>query len=393
MIVSPVNHKLRTAQSLAVYGTSVFTKITNISNQYGAVNLSQGFPDFDGPLCIRQKAASALIEGPNQYAPSNGLSCLRHAVSDKMMRFYGVSVDPDTEITVTAGATEGLAAILLGLVEPGDEVILLDPSYDLYPAMVSRAGGKPVHVRLESPTFNLPKESLLNAFNSQTKAIIINNPQNPCGKVFTDEDLAFIADLCKKHNTVAIGDEVYEHIIYDNKTHRTLLSVDGLRDRAAVISSTAKTFSMTGWKVGYVIGAPPITEAVRAAHQFLTFCTPPAFQSAMAFAISFDDQFYRELTNDYTQRRDKLSRALQDMGFRVIHPQGTYFLNVVIDTDRFVDDLDFCEKMIVEAGVAAVPVSFFYEARKGGLDTVRFCFCKKDETLDSAISRLRNWKR
>jgi N-succinyldiaminopimelate aminotransferase len=385
--------KSEVARSLAPYGVSVFTRITDLSNRHGAVNLSQGFPDFDGPLAIRQAAATAVVEGPNQYAPSIGVPVLRQSVSDKMRRFHNVSVCPDTEVTVTAGATEGLASVLLGLVNPGDEVILLDPSYDLYPAIISRAGGIPVHLRMEPLDFALPREELVRAFSKRTRAIIINNPQNPCGKVYSKDELSFIAELCRKFDAIAIGDEVYEHLVYDGASHCTLLSVEGLRDRAAVVSSTAKTFSMTGWKVGFVIASPAITEAVRAAHQFLTFCTPPSFQTAMAAAISIDDAYYRKLTADYTARRKKLKDALDELGFRVISPQGTYFLNVLIDPKEYGDDLGFCEHLICKAGVAAVPVSFFYEGRSFGRDMARFCFCKKDETLDKAVERLRAWEK
>jgi aspartate/methionine/tyrosine aminotransferase len=381
-----------TATSLKPYGVSVFTKITDLSNRHGAVNLSQGFPDFDGPLAIREAAASAIINGPNQYAPAIGMQALRQSVAEKMQRFYNISVCQNTEVTVTAGATEGLASVLLGLVNPGDEVILLDPSYDLYPAIISRAGGIPVHLRIEPPNFDLPQEALTRAFSLRTRAIIVNNPQNPCGKVYSKNELSFIADLCCKFDAVAIADEVYEHLVYDNASHRTLLSIEGLRDRAAVVSSTAKTFSMTGWKVGFVIASPAITEAVRAAHQFLTFCTPPAFQLAMASAISSDNSYYENLKAAYTDRRNKLSSALDELGFRVISPKGTYFLNVLIDKEEFGDDLSFCEHLITEVGVAAVPVSFFYEGRTFGTDMVRFCFCKKDETLNLAIDRLRAWR-
>lgn len=382
----------RVSTSLARYGTSVFTRITDLSNKHGAVNLSQGFPDFDGPLEVREAAAAAILDGPNQYAPSIGLLALRRAAAQKMARFYDVSVCPDTEVTVTAGASEGLAALLLGLVNPGDEVILLDPSYDLYSPMVSRAGGRPVHVSLNAD-YSLPFEKLAAAFSPKTCAIVINNPQNPCGKVYSDHELSFIAGLCQTHDAIAVGDEVYEHLVYDHHRHRTLLSVAGLRDRAAVVSSTAKTFSMTGWKVGYVIASSPITAAVRAAHQFLTYCTPPAFQIAMARAIAAEDAYYADLNRAYTRRRDGLSDALTALGFDVVRPEGTYFLNVRIDRNRFTDDLDFCERMIAEAGVAAVPTSFFYEDRNGGNDTVRFCFCKRDETLAEAERRLAAWKR
>ena len=384
-------HPSLVAKSLAPYGTSVFTRITELSNRFDAINLSQGFPDFDGPLQVRKSAAALIVRGPNQYAPSIGVETLREAVARKTERVRKISVCPDTEVTVTAGASEGLAAALLGLVNPDEEVVLIDPSYDLYSPVVCRAGGRPVHVAL-NPDGSLSLDRLAAAFSKQTRAIVINNPQNPCGKVYTEEELAFIADLCQRFDAIAVGDEVYEHLVYDGLRHTTLLSVPGLRDRAAVVSSTAKTFSMTGWKVGYVIAAPAVTEAVRAAHQFLTYCTPGALQTAMGEAIGQSDDYYSKLLSEYTRRRDRLSTALSDLGFEVLVPQGTYFLNVRIDTDRFADDLDFCERMIKEAKVAAVPTSFFYKGRDGGRDTVRFCFCKRDDTLKEAEQRLRAWR-
>jgi aspartate/methionine/tyrosine aminotransferase len=379
--------------ALRPYGTSIFTDMTLLANAHGAVNLSQGFPDFDGPEEIRRRAAEEILKGPNQYAPTIGVAALRQAVAEKMARFYGVAVDADAEVTATAGATEGLAATILGLVEPGDEVVLLDPSYDLYPAMVARAGGVPVHVPLEGRSFALPREALAAAFGPRTRAIIVNNPQNPCGKVFAAEELAFIAELCLKHGAVAVGDEVYEHIVYGGRRHTSLLAVPGLRDHAIVVSSTAKTFSMTGWKVGWVAAAPELTRAVRMSHQFLTYCTPPAFQIAMAAAIRMDDAYYVELHDSYERKRTRLCAALAGIGLDVLEPEGTYYASVLIDGRGFEDDTAFCRHLTTEAGVAAIPSSAFYEGRRGGRSLVRFCFCKRDETLDEAIRRLRAWKR
>jgi N-succinyldiaminopimelate aminotransferase len=380
-------------EALRPYGTSIFTDMNLLANAHGAVNLSQGFPDFDGPEEVRRRAADEILKGPNQYAPTIGVAPLRQAVAEKMARFYGVRVDPDAEVTATAGATEGLAAAILGLVEPGDEVVLLDPSYDLYPAMIARAGGVPVHVPLEGRSFALPKEALAAAFGPRTKAIIINNPQNPCGKVYAAEELAFIADLCRARGALAVGDEVYEHIVYDGRRHTSLLAVPGLRDRAIVVSSTAKTFSMTGWKVGYVAAAEELTRAVRMCHQFLTYCTPPAFQIAMAAAIRMDDAYYADLHDMYTRKRDKLCAALAEVGLDVLVPEGTYYASVRIDGLGFEDDAAFCRHLTTEVGVAAIPSSAFYEGRRGGRNLVRFCFCKRDETLDEAIRRLKAWKR
>lgn len=382
----------RVCGALEPYGTSIFTEMTALANREGAVNLSQGFPDFDGPREVRRLAADAILAGPNQYAPSAGVPALREAVAEKLRRFHGLTVDPSAEVTVTAGASEGLAATFLGLVEPGDEVILLDPSYDLYAPMVARAGGRPVHVPLDREGFALPEEALGEAFGERTAAIVVNNPQNPCAKVYSRGELETIARLCERHDAVAIGDEVYEHLVYGDRSHVTLIDVDGLRDRAVVISSTAKTFSMTGWKVGYAVACPELTEAVRMSHQFITFCTPGALQEAMAAALSMGDDYYEGLLADYTRKRDLLCGALDDLGFTVIPPEGTYYVNVDISGEGFADDLDFCRRLTTEAKVAAIPDSFFYEGRRGGRDLARFCFCKRDETLEEGIRRLRAWR-
>lgn len=380
------------AGAFAPYGTSIFTDMTMLAIEHGAVNLSQGFPDFDGPLEIREAAARFILSGPNQYSPTIGMPSLRRAVADKMSRFHKLSLDPDLEVTALAGATEGLAATLLGLVEPGDEVILLEPSYDLYPAMIARAGGVPVYVTLERPGFGLPQKELMAAFGERTKAIVVNNPQNPCGKVFSRDELELISSLCERYDAYAIGDEVYEHMVYDEREHVTLLDVKGLRRRAVVISSTAKTFSMTGWKVGYTAACPELTEAVRMAHQFITYCTPSAFQEAMAAAIGMGDDYYRGLLESYTGKRALLCGALCDMGFDVIEPEGTYYCFIDIGDLDFEDDLAFCRYLAKQVGVAAIPSSFFWKDRRGGRDLVRFCFCKKDETLKEGIRRLGKWR-
>ena len=380
-------------EALRPYGTTIFTEMTVLANKVGAVNLSQGFPDFDGPEIVRRAAADAIIGGPNQYCPSIGISSLRSAISKKVKRLYGADIDPDNEITVTAGATESIASALLGLLDQGDEVIVLEPCYDIYPPLVSRAGGKPVYIPLTRPDFGLPRQELSEAFGQQTKAIIINNPLNPIGKVFTREELELIGQLCLQHDVVAISDEVYEHLVYDGKKHISLLEIPQLEDRRIVISSTAKTFSMTGWKVGYAIAPPHLTEAVRTAHQFITFCTPPALQEAMALALSMDETYYQGFLESYTRKREMLCSALSDLGFEVIWPEGTYYTSINLAGTRFDDDLEFCRHLTTEAGVAAIPASFFWKDRRGGRDLVRFCFCKKDETLGEAISRLKKWKK
>ncbi len=378
--------------ALRPFGTSIFTEMTALSNRVGAVNLSQGFPDFEGPEEVRSAAAEAIMRGPNQYCPSVGIPALRNAVTRKMQRFYDVAIDADTEVTVTAGASEAIGATLFGLIEHGDEVILLEPCYDLYPPIASRAGAGIVYVPLERPDFTVPEEALARAFNRRTAAIIINNPLNPTGRVFTRNELEYIGNLCREHNAVAIGDEVYEHLVYDGREHVTLFQVPSLRERAVVISSTAKTFSMTGWKVGYAIACPRLTEAVRMSHQFITFCTPPALQEAMAFAMDMADSYYEGLLRSYTSKRNRLCRALEEMGLKVLWPEGTYYASIDISSLDFEDDLACCRYLASRAGVAAIPSSFFWKDRRDGRDLVRFCFCKKDETLEKAIRHLQEWR-
>ncbi|HOP46308.1 MAG TPA: methionine aminotransferase [Desulfobacteraceae bacterium] len=378
-------------RALIPFGTSIFTEMTSLANACGAVNLSQGFPDFDGPEEIRARAAQALMRGPNQYAPSSGIMELRNAVAHKMMRFYGVNVDAENEVTVTSGATEGLCATLLGILEPGDEVILLEPCFDSYAPVAAMAGAEIRYIPLMGPDFVLPRHELIETFSSKTKAIIINSPQNPCGKVFSREDLIFIAGLCEKYDAYVIGDEVYEHMVYDGREHITLLSIPELRERAFVISSTAKTFSMTGWKIGYVVAAPELSRAVRMSHQFITFCGQAPLQEAMGFAIGFPDSYYRELLTTYSRRREWLCQSLKDIGFQVYPPEGTYYVLVDIRSIGFDDDLEFCRMLPEKAGVAAIPCSCFWNERRYGREYVRFCFCKKDETLEEGIKRLKRW--
>ncbi len=378
-------------EALRPFGTTIFTEMTALAERHGAVNLSQGFPDFDGPEVIRRKAAEAILRGPNQYISSAGLSGFRRAVAGKMSRFYEISVDPEQEVTATSGATEGLCATFLSVLEPGDEVILLEPTYDAYPPLAALARAEVRRIPLEGPAFRLPADELAKAFGPRTKAIVVNTPQNPCCKVFTEDELAFIGKLCEKHDAVAIGDEVYEHLVYDGRRHVSLLEVPELRDRAFVVSSTAKTFSMTGWKVGYVTAAPPLTRAVRMSHQFITFCGQSFLQEAMAFAMDLPDEYYRDLVSDYTRKRDFLSGSLRELGFGVLPTGGTYYLLADISPLGYEDDLEFCRRLPEEAGVAAIPCSLFWEERRQGRNLVRFCFCKQDQTLALAVERLQRW--
>lgn len=377
--------------ALRPFGTSIFTEMTAMALANKAVNLSQGFPDFDGPVGVRRRAAEALLRGPNQYAPSSGIPALRQAVATKMKRFYDVFVDPDLEVTVTAGATEGICAALLGLLEPGDEVILVEPVYDSYPPICALTGATVRYVSLKPPEFRFDREEVEKTFSDKTKLVLINNPQNPCGKVFSREELQWLGGLCMRHNALLAADEVYEHLVYNGQSHTTLLSLPEIRDRALVISSTAKTFSMTGWKIGYVIAAPALTQAVRMSHQFITFCGQAPLQEAMAYAIAMPDRYYARLLSDYTAKRDLLGQALDDLGFRVYTPQGTYYTIVDITSLGFEDDYAFCRMLPKEAGVAGIPCSCFWGDRREGRHLVRFCFCKRMTTLREGIRRLRRW--
>ena len=391
----PLNSEKKERQvvtkSLRPFGTTIFTEINVIANAFNAVNLSQGSPDFDGPDSIKQKAAECIIRGPNQYILSQGINELRHAIARKMKRFYDVDVDAENELTVTSGATEGLYATMMGILEPGDEVILLEPFYDIYPPIAAMAHANVHYVSLKGPDFELPEKELSDAFGPKTRAIVINNPQNPCGKVFTREELSYIGSLCQKHNAFAIGDEVYEHLVFDGKNHTTLLSIPELRERAFVISSTAKTFSMTGWKIGYVAASPELTKAVRMSHQFITFCGQAALQEAMAFAIDFPDTFYAELLEEYNRKRKFLFEGLKDIGFNIYLPEGAYYVMADITSLGFEEDSTFCRMLPEKAGVAAIPASYFWKDRRMGKEYVRFCFCKKDKTLEEGILRLKRF--
>jgi N-succinyldiaminopimelate aminotransferase len=380
--------RARVSQSLAPFGTSIFTEMSALALEHRAVNLSQGFPDLDGPLALKRLAAEAILQGPNQYAPSPGTPELRQAVAAHLERFRGLRVDPEREVTVTAGATEGLAASLLGLLDPGDEVILLEPFYDLYPAMVARAGGRAVCVPPLPDGRGLDGDALARAFGPRTRAIVLNNPQNPSGKVYTRAELELVAGLCERHDAVAIGDEVYEHLTYEGREHVSLLSVPALQGRAIAISSGAKTFSMTGWKVGWVVGCPALSEAVRAAHQFLTFCTPAPLQRAVAVGLAYPDAFFLELERDYARRRELLCGGLEALGLPVRRPEGTYYATVRIHGLGLGDDLEACRRLTREAGVAAIPFSAFTCGRQRQRDLVRLCFCKQAETLGEALARL-----
>ena len=373
---------------LSGYGTTVFEVMSRLAIEHQSINLGQGFPDEDGPEDVRQLAADALMAGPNQYPPMLGIPELRQAVAAHGQHHYGLDVDWQTEVMVASGATEVLTGCMLGLIEPGDEVVLIEPLYDCYLPIIRRAGGVPKMVRIEPPDWTLPREALAAAFSGKTKLILLNNPMNPAAKVFTDDELSFIAELVIAHDAYAVCDEVYEHIAFDGRGHTPLMTLPGMRDRAIKIGSAGKTFSLTGWKVGYATATPEVLAPIAKAHQFVTFTTPPNLQKAVAYGLGKDDAYFQGLSDEMQAKRDRFAVGLNKLGFGVIDCQGTYFMFADFRPLGFDgDDVAFCQHITTEAGVTAVPVSAFY-LENGPKHFVRFCFSKKNEVLDAAIDRL-----
>ncbi|MDO8974796.1 aminotransferase [Reyranella sp.] len=375
--------------TMAGLGTTVFEVMSALAREHNSVNLGQGFPDDKGPEEVRAAAADYLLNGHNQYPPMMGIPELRQAVAEHARRFQGLEVDWQSEVLVTSGATEALGDCLFGLIEPGDEVVLIEPLYDSYLPIVRRAGGIPRLVRLEPPEWRLPKEELAAAFGPKTKLILFNTPMNPCSKVFDREELSFIAELCVGHDVYAICDEVYEHIIFDDRRHISLMTLPGMRDRTVRIGSAGKSFSLTGWKVGYITAAPGLMTPIARTHQFMTFTTPPNLQWGAATGLRLQDGYFSTLAADMQRKRDRLAGALATIGFDVLPAHGTYFVTTDFRPLGFNGtDEEFCRHITVKAGVTAVPVSAFYQSPEAPRYFARFCFCKHDATLDSAIQRL-----
>ncbi|MBN8996545.1 MAG: aminotransferase [Rhizobiales bacterium] len=372
--------------------TTIFEVMSRLANEHGAINLGQGFPDVDGPEDVKRFAAEEIVGAPNQYPPMMGVTELRKAVAASNARFYGLEVDWQTEILVTSGATEALSDCFNALLEPGDEVVVLEPLYDCYLPLIRRAGAIPKLVRLTPPEWKLPGEALAAAFGPKTKAILLNNPMNPAGKVFTREELQVVADLVLRHDALAICDEVYEHILFDGRKHVPLMTLDGMRERTLRIGSAGKTFSLTGWKVGYVTAPKTLLDPITKAHQFTTFTTPPGLQRAVAYGLGKDDGYYRSLAGDLQAKRDRFGGGLARLGFGVAPCAGTYFITADVGPLGLEakDDVELCRLITVEAGVTAVPVSAFYEGDAPGT-FIRFCFSKRDAVLDGALDRLARW--
>ncbi|MFO0997076.1 MAG: aminotransferase [Alphaproteobacteria bacterium] len=376
---------------LSAYETSVFEVMSRLAREHQAVNLGQGFPDTNGPDDVRQFAVKATEEGPNQYPPSPGLPELRKAVAAHDKRFYGLDLDWEREVIVTCGGTEALASCFFGLIEPGDEVVMFEPVFDTYMPVVRRAGGIPKLVRLEPPHWTIPREELRAAFSPKTKLIVLNSPMNPTGKVFNAEELRTIAALMEEFDTYAVCDEVYEHLVYDGLKHIPLITLPGMRDRCLRISSAGKIFSLTGWKVGWIVGPARLVTPVFRAHQAIIFSVAPSLQKAVAYGLGKDDAYFETLASGMQAKRDRFGAALKRVGFEVFPTHGTYFISVDIRPMRKnEDDLAFCKRLVTEAGVAAIPLSVLYE---GELPRhyVRFSFCKSESLLDEAAKRLERY--
>jgi N-succinyldiaminopimelate aminotransferase len=372
-------------------GTSIFAEMTELAIRHQAVNLGQGFPDFDGPDFVKEAAVDAIRAGKNQYCRTFGLPDLNRAIAAHQERFYGLRYDPDREVTVYAGATEAIACTLQALLDVGDEVVLFEPYYDSYPAGVAMAGARARVVTLHPPDFTIDEAELRAAVGPRTRALLLNSPNNPSGKVFRADELALVADVCREHDLVAISDEVYEHITF-GVPHVPLASLPGMRERTVAISSAGKTFSFTGWKIGWSCAPPDLTAALRTAHQFVTFCNNTPQQHAIAVALGADDGFYATLATEYAARRDRLCRGLGAAGLPVLVPDGTYFALVDVRPLGTADGDAFCRALPAAAQVVAIPVSAFCETR--ALDhLVRFAFCKTDAVLDEGVRRLATWSR
>jgi aspartate/methionine/tyrosine aminotransferase len=367
---------------------TIFEEMSGLARTLGAVNLGQGFPDDPGPEAIRAKAADAVLNGYNQYPPMAGLPELRQAVAAHYARHQGLDLDWQGEVTITSGATEALAAAFLGLIEPGDEVIVFQPVYDSYLPVIRLAGGVPKLISLQPPRWRFDRAMLEAAFSDATRFVVLNNPNNPAGTVLPDEDLALLAELCVKHDVIAICDEVWEQVVFGNAKHRPLIAFPGMRERCVKIGSAGKMFGLTGWKVGFLCAAPRLTHSLSRAHQFLTFTTAPNLQVAVAWGLENADDWFSTMPRALERSRDRLSEGLKREGFAVLPTQGAYFLNLDLRASGIDEpDRDFCLRAVREAGVAAIPVSALYE-EDPVTHVVRLCFPKRDETLDAGIERL-----
>ena len=375
-------------EHLRPFGTTIFAEMSALAVATGAINLGQGFPDTDGPDEIKQAAIDAIARGHNQYPPGIGVPELRHAVSAHQQRFYGLTFDPDTEVLVTTGATEAIAAALLALCDRGDEVVTFEPYYDSYAACIAMSGAVRRVVTLRAPDYSFDPAELRRAITPRTKALLLNTPHNPTGKVFTREELTLIAELARAHDLIVITDEVYEHLVYDGE-HIPIATLPGMRDRTVTISSGGKTFSFTGWKIGWVCAPPELVAAVKTAKQFLTYVSGGPFQYAIAHGLALPDDYFERFCADMREKRDRLCAGLADAGLEVFPPQGTYFVTTDIRAFGENDGLSFCRALPARCGVVAVPSVVFYDDVTAGAPLVRWACCKRLDVLDDACARLK----
>lgn len=399
-MTNPLISKNRISRKAASFTESVIREMTREAMKYGAVNLGQGFPDFAAPEDIKKRAIDAIAADHNQYAVTWGVKDLRDAIAKKTMWFLGLDIDPETEITVTCGSTEGMIAAMMATVDPTDEVVLFEPFYENYAPDAILSDATPRHVPLYRTDngFIFDREEMRAAFNHRTKAVIICNPNNPTGKVFSRSELEFIADLCKEFDALCFTDEIYEHIIYDDNPdddpseHVCMANIEGMRERTVVVNSLSKTYSVTGWRVGYCIAPPDITSAIRKVHDFLTVGAANPLQHAGTYALSLPPAYYEDLQKEYQRKRDFIVPVLKDAGFNCDLPAGAYYVMADIADFGFANDIQFTKHLIQKIGVAVVPGSSFYHDPSSGSQMVRFCFCKKDETLEKAAERLQKLK-
>tara|TARA_B100000161_G_scaffold259198_1_gene224895 strand:- start:2744 stop:3925 length:1182 start_codon:yes stop_codon:yes gene_type:complete len=373
--------------SMREFGETIFAEMSALAVKTGAINLGQGFPDTDGPREIAELAITAIRDGHNQYPPGLGIKKLRDAISHHQMRFYGLEFDSETEVLVTAGATEAIAASLLAICEQGDEIITFEPYYDSYAASIALAGGVRRVITLNTPDYSFSIDDLEKLITAKTKAILLNSPHNPTGKVFTHNELSQIANLCIEHDLVAICDEVYEHLVFEGQ-HIPLIQYPGMRDRTIQISSAGKTFSFTGWKIGWVCAQPALLDTVRTAKQFLTYVNGAPFQHAIAEALNLPDHYFDNFLEDMKVKRDCLSQGLEKAGLTTFTPQGTYYVTADIENLGYEDGKQFCLDLPVQCGVVAVPNVVFYDNKDLGSTLIRFAFCKRLDVLEEAVERL-----
>jgi len=396
-MTTPASSKSRhVSRKASLFTESVIREMTREALKHGAVNLSQGFPDFAAPEDIKQVAMKAIADDINQYAITWGARDFREAIARKTKWYLGLDVDPETELTVTCGSTEGMIAAMMATVDPGEEVVVFEPFYENYAPDAILSDAKPRYVPLRAPDWSFDPDELRAAFNANTKAIIVCNPNNPTGKVFTRAEMEFIAGLCQEFDALCFTDEIYEHILYPRDgaeiQHISMAQIEGMRERTVIVNSMSKTYSVTGWRVGYCIAPPEVTSAIRKVHDFLTVGAAAPLQAAGAYALSLPAEYYDRLQSEYRDRRDLLLPVLDNAGFKTFRPDGAYYIMTDISSFGFADDVEFTRHLIRQVGVACVPGSSFYSVPELGRQQVRFCFCKKDETLQLAAERLEKLK-